>query len=500
MISSTGRITAGRDSWWGDSTTIARPNRWHDAYLRGVRGSDVFVVVASTIVGQLIRFGSHPLAPVGRLQVPLAAVSIVMIVGWLAVLNIAQTYDRRVIGSGAAEYVRVLRACCAFFGGLAVVDLLFNFSIARGYLAVVFPLGTLGLLMSRRGWRMWLSRSRRRGENLSRLAVVGDMASATPLIERVIRHPDLGYSVAGICLPLHNIDDAPSEIEVDGRSIPVLGGIDGAADMVVSSDIASVAVTSADVLGHRAMRELSWELEDSDTELLLAPALIDVAGPRLTMRPQAGLPLLHVDKPRYQGATKLLKQTFDKVLCLLILLAALPVLVICAVAIKLDNPGPVFYRAERIGVNNQPFRMWKFRSMVVGAHNMRAALASADEGNGVLFKMRDDPRVTRVGAILRRYSLDELPQLFNVLGGTMSLVGPRPPLRQEVETYDHVIVRRMLVRPGMTGLWQVSGRSDLSWEESVRLDLSYVENWTLLGDLMILWRTLRAVVSKSGAY
>ena len=160
----------------------------------------------------------------------------------------------------------------------------------------------------------------------------------------------------------------------------------------------------------------------------------------------------------------------------------------------------VFYRATRIGLNNQPFLMWKFRSMVVDADSMRASLAAVDEGAGVLFKVRDDPRVTRVGRFIRRYSLDELPQLFNVVDGSMSLVGPRPPLREEVEQYDGRVARRMLVKPGMTGLWQVSGRSDLSWEESVRLDLSYVENWSATQDLVILWRTARAVIGKDGAY
>jgi exopolysaccharide biosynthesis polyprenyl glycosylphosphotransferase len=210
--------------------------------------------------------------------------------------------------------------------------------------------------------------------------------------------------------------------------------------------------------------------------------------------------LLHVDKPRYQGATKLLKTTFDKVAATLLIVMLAPVMVACAIAIKLDSRGPIFYRAERMGVNNEPFLMWKFRSMVQNADTLRAGLADQNDGNAVLFKMRDDPRVTRVGRFLRRYSLDELPQLFNVIDGSMSLVGPRPPLRDEVESYDATVVRRMLVRPGMTGLWQVSGRSDLTWEDSVQLDLSYVENWSLAADLVILWRTARAVISSNGAY
>ncbi len=216
--------------------------------------------------------------------------------------------------------------------------------------------------------------------------------------------------------------------------------------------------------------------------------------------PVAGLPLLHIDKPAYEGANRFLKSAFDRSVTAVLLVLLSPVMLACAIAVKLSSPGPVFYRGERIGLGNVAFPMWKFRSMVVGADLQRATLADRDKGNDVLFKMADDPRVTRVGRVLRRYSLDELPQLFNVMGGSMSLVGPRPPLREEVETYDHIVTRRMLVKPGITGLWQVSGRSDLSWEESVRLDLTYVENWSIMQDIIILWRTARAVVSRDGAY
>lgn len=190
----------------------------------------------------------------------------------------------------------------------------------------------------------------------------------------------------------------------------------------------------------------------------------------------------------------------DRVGAAAILAALSPILIAVAIAIRLDSPGPIFYRATRIGLNNAPFSMWKFRSMVQDADALKDNLRALNEGSGVLFKMRDDPRITRVGAFIRRYSLDELPQLFNVVGGTMSLVGPRPPLPDEVERYDGRVARRMLVKPGMTGLWQVSGRSDLSWEESVRLDLSYVENWSIMQDALILWRTVKAVVAKDGAY
>ncbi|GAB91348.1 sugar transferase, partial [Gordonia rhizosphera] len=285
-----------------------------------------------------------------------------------------------------------------------------------------------------------------------------------------------------------------------GGSVPVLGTFDDVIQAVQKSDATTVAVTSAEALGHAAMQNLSWDLEGMDVDMLIAPGVNDVAGPRMMVRPVAGLPLLHIDKPRYEGANQFLKAAVDRMGAAVALLVLLPVFVVVATAIKVDSPGPVFYRATRVGLNNSGFRMWKFRSMAQGADSLRTSLQHRNEGAGILFKIRDDPRVTRVGAFIRRYSIDELPQLFNVLTGEMSLVGPRPPLPEEVGQYDGRVARRMLVKPGMTGLWQVSGRSDLSWEESVRLDLSYVENWSIMQDLVILWRTVKAVVAKEGAY
>jgi exopolysaccharide biosynthesis polyprenyl glycosylphosphotransferase len=228
--------------------------------------------------------------------------------------------------------------------------------------------------------------------------------------------------------------------------------------------------------------------------------MVDVAGPRLSMRPVAGLPLIHVEKPQYHGAQKFMKTGFDLVFASLALVAISPLMLAVAVAIKLTSKGPVFYKSERMGLDGRPFPMFKFRSMVVDADKQVASLMKSNEGAGVLFKMREDPRVTKVGRIMRKFSIDELPQFINVLRREMSVVGPRPPLRREVETYDGTVRRRLLVKPGITGLWQVSGRSDLSWEETVRLDLSYVENWSMTGDVLIIGKTLKAVVAGDGAY
>lgn len=261
-----------------------------------------------------------------------------------------------------------------------------------------------------------------------------------------------------------------------------------------------MAISNPEFLGADGMRHLAWELEASNTDMVVCPGVVDVAGPRLHISPVGGLPLLHVDKPQYRGARRAGKLTVDLGVACLATLMASPILLVLAVVVKMSSPGPVFYRSERIGLNGRPFRMLKFRSMVVDAEAQRSALMDANEGSGLLFKLRSDPRVTPVGRWMRRFSLDELPQLFNVLQGHMSVVGPRPPLPVEVAEYTSELHRRLMVKPGITGLWQVSGRSDLSWEESVRLDLYYVENWSMVQDLMIALRTVRAVLSSHGAY
>jgi exopolysaccharide biosynthesis polyprenyl glycosylphosphotransferase len=219
------------------------------------------------------------------------------------------------------------------------------------------------------------------------------------------------------------------------------------------------------------------------------------------MRPVAGLPLIHVEKPQYSGAKRFEKRLFDVVFSSTVLLCGLPVLLVVAIAVKFTSKGPIFYRSERIGLDGRAFEMIKFRTMVHGADALvdKLVALNVNEG-GVLFKMRSDPRVTPVGRFLRKHSIDELPQFINVLKRDMSVVGPRPPLATEVKTYDDYAKRRLLVRPGITGLWQVSGRSDLSWEDSVRLDLFYVENWSMIADLLIAVKTIKVVFSHSGAY
>jgi exopolysaccharide biosynthesis polyprenyl glycosylphosphotransferase len=326
--------------------------------------------------------------------------------------------------------------------------------------------------------------------------VVGDPAHVIELSHQLRREWYAGYTVVGACIPDALIAPVPQQLD----GVPVVGSFRRILDAAEAVSADTVAVTGSDELTGRRLRRLGWQMEGSGIALVLAPALTDVAGPRIHTRPVAGLPLIHVESPEFRGVRKALKGFVDRALALVALLLLSPVLLTIAIAIKLDSKGPVIFRQTRVGRGGDEFNVYKFRSMVVDADRMVDALAQYNETDGLLFKMRRDPRVTTVGALLRKWSLDELPQLWNVLAGDMSLVGPRPPLPTEVAWYDLDVARRLLVKPGMTGLWQVSGRSDLSFEDGIRLDLYYVENWSLASDLAILWKTVGAVVKRRGAY
>jgi exopolysaccharide biosynthesis polyprenyl glycosylphosphotransferase len=367
--------------------------------------------------------------------------------------------------------------------------------VARGLVVIALPLATALTLVWRYAHRQWLHRERSRGQFQQTTLLVGHRSAVAALDEQITREAYHGLRVIGCCLPSGHdtVTDA-------FQGLPVLGGLDEVAVAVAQYEVDTVAVLPCPELDGPALRRLGWELEDTQAELLLAPAVTEIVGSRVGIRPVSGLPLLHMERPELRGVRRLTKEAFDRVSATVGVLLLAPILVGIAVAVKASSRGPVLFRQERVGRDGRTFTMLKFRTMVVGADRMVDRLAAESDGNGVLFKKRADPRVTRVGRVLRRYSLDELPQLYNVLRGDMSLVGPRPPLQREVEQYGRDMHRRFLVKPGLTGLWQVSGRSDLSWDDSVRVDVRYVENWSLTFDFMILWKTVGAVVRGSGAY
>jgi exopolysaccharide biosynthesis polyprenyl glycosylphosphotransferase len=480
----------------------ARDHTWRRRYALRLMLTDLVVLLWVVFGVQIAWFGLETSdvrfdGDVQGLTLSYTTLSVIIIASWMAVLGIYGTRSYRVLGTGPQEYRLILDATIRLFGVLAIVAFLFRIEFARGYIMIAFPLGLLTLALSRWLWRQWLNAQRSRGEYSSRVLLIGSESSTDFLARELARQPSAGYHVVGACVPSGVIAST-----LPSTGTPVLGKLDDLQAAMRAVEADTIVITSNDELSAERIRELSWSLEPGRQHLVVAPSLTDIGGPRIHTRPVAGLPLIHVETPRYEGTKLFAKRAFDIVASALLLLVASPVLLAISMTIRLSTPGPVLFRQERVGINGRPFQMLKFRTMVTDAEALLLALQdqNRDAGNSVLFKMKDDPRVTPVGRFLRRYSLDELMQLVNVLNGSMSLVGPRPPLAREVETYETKVHRRFLVKPGITGLWQVSGRSNLSWEDSVRLDLYYVENWSIVGDLVILWKTARAVVAREGAY
>jgi exopolysaccharide biosynthesis polyprenyl glycosylphosphotransferase len=472
-----------------------RRRTWDVKYLAAITVTDIAIVVATLFFTQTIRFGLDSVENVQE-SPTLSLLSAGLAVVWLLALWLNKSRDRRIIGIGATEYSRVISASALVFGLLAVVSYIGKLELARGYLILALPLGLAGLLIGRLSWRRCLVALRRHGRCLMGAIVIGTQADVGRVVAQLRAQTKAGYKAIGVALT-----DRPA-ISVVEESLRTVPRIESASvpELVRRSRTRAVMIAGELPGGRAQIRLLGWELENSRAELILVSQLTDVAGPRLHLRPVEGLPLVHVDLPQYSGVSHTLKRAFDVVLSMAALLVLAIPMAVLALAVKLNSPGPVIFRQERVGVRCSRFVMYKFRSMVSDAEARLAELEENNEGNGLLFKMKEDPRVTRVGAFMRRYSLDELPQFWNVLTGGMSLVGPRPPLPVEADQYEHQVARRLLIKPGITGLWQVSGRSDLPWEESVRLDLYYVENWSLAGDIRILARTFKAVLKPEGAY
>ncbi|QGN59135.1 sugar transferase [Nostocoides sp. HKS02] len=466
-----------------------RRSTWDVHYRRRAFFGDL---VVATIAGVVASFSVALDNPVG-LRV---ALLVVVPVAWVATLALVHGYERRYLGSGPEEYRAVVRSSVILVGVAALVSYALRWDAPRDVVVVVTSLlAALGLCV-RHGLRRDLYRRRAEGLETQATVIIGNARSVVPMIREIRRAPDQGLRVVAACVSgLDLSGDGPSEVE----GVPVFGYPDEAMSAVDLFDAEVVAVSSDPDLHGPELRRLAWSLEEREVDLVVSPGLLGVAGPRLSIRPTAGMPLLHVERPVMSGGRRVVKAVVDRVLTVTLALLALPVLLVVAVAIRLDTPGPVFFRQKRVGAQGREFAMVKFRTMCVDAESRLAAL-QADAGNDVLFKMKSDPRVTRVGRVLRRFSIDELPQLINVARGEMSLVGPRPPLMREVDAYEPDAVRRLRVKPGLTGLWQVSGRSDLSWDESLRLDLWYVDNWCLVLDLQILFRTAKAVFRGAGAY
>jgi exopolysaccharide biosynthesis polyprenyl glycosylphosphotransferase len=466
---------------------------WLPRYVRILVFLDLFAVLAAAIVALLVRFGRGA-GEVGGISY--SAIAVLLPVAWLACLAFSRCYERRFLGSGPQEFQRVFNASIRLTAVVALIAYATKLDIARGFVAIALPLGALLLLLGRLVARTVLQSRRRKGGCSHRVVVVGTYRHVQELVERLRKEPTAGLQVVGACVP-----GGHDEVDMgDSPPVPVLGPWTAVLQVLTDVRADTVAVTASPGLQGESLRRLSYDLEGTPVDLLVAPALTNVTGTRISIRPVAGLPLLHLDEPELSGVRTVIKAAFDRTASLLGLLVVLPLLLGIALAIRVTSPGPALFKQIRIGRNGASFKVWKFRSMHVDAEARLEELRERNEHDGVLFKVRDDPRITPLGRWLRKYSLDELPQLVNVVKGDMSLVGPRPPLPTEVERYVGHTRRRLLVKPGITGLWQVSGRSDLSWEDTVRLDLQYVENWSLGLDLSVLAKTILTVVKGNGAY
>ena len=417
-----------------------------------------------------------------------------IVLAWLVILGAQGAYSMRQFGAGAEEFRAVLMASVITAGTVGMFCYLVQLPLSRGFVLLTFLIGTPALLVERYAVRKVVHRLRIRGRLVRRVVAVGGPAGVAEVVSVLDRERYVGYRVVGACVP-SDMTVAPGML-----GVPVMGGISDIRQVCDQVGADTVLVARGGYTSSSELRRIAWALEGGSIELIVVPSLTDIAGPRISMRPVAGLPLLHVEQPQAGEAGGVSKRIFDVVTALLVLVLLSPLMLVVAAVVKLYDGGPVFFRQPRVGRDGTTFGMLKFRSMVVDAEQRLAELQDRNESDGVLFKIKVDPRVTPFGRYLRRFSIDEIPQLFNVLTGQMSLVGPRPPLSSEVDRYGEDVHRRLKVRPGMTGLWQVSGRSELSWTESVRLDLYYVDNWSMMSDLVIMAKTVRAVLRSSGAY
>ena len=472
-------------------TTTDRASRLHSVSL--LTGAfDAIVVVIAILLAVLLRFGAEDKAVAGLGATDYSLFSVALGAVWIASLVLAGAYRRELFGVGVEEFRCIARATFWAFGAIAIVSLLLRLDIARGYLAIAFPLGLTLLLLERALVRQWLVRQRTTGRFTERALILGTPLEVRYAATALARNPAAGYRTALVSV----IGDGdPRFTLADGSEVDNLDDVADLAALDGTIDVLIIAGQSA--VPRSELRRIGWQLEGTHIGLALASSMTDVAGPRIHRRAIEGLPLMSVEPPSYSGTKFMVKRTLDILISGVALVVLSPVFLVVGLLIFFEDRGPILFRQVRVGVNGQLFRISKFRSMSTDAETR----LSEFEGAGTpVWKLKEDPRVTRVGRFIRTYSLDELPQLFDVLIGTMSMVGPRPQQPSEVETYAVHMHRRLNVKPGITGPWQVGGRSNLSWDQTVQKDLYYVENWSVVGDLIIMLKTVRAVLARDGAY
>ncbi len=475
---------------------LSRSRNWYDRYHIALCASDAVAITTAVVATYMWRFGERLHVSVADTALPYVVVAASIALLWWLVLTARDTRARGVVGGGLEEYRRVINASLYAFAGIAIAAYLMGAEISRQFFLVLLPLGTFLVLFGRWASRQVLHRRRAMGGAFTPTIVVGATDAVRDVVRDLRRNGNAGYRPVAVALRQSESNTAIMA-SPEMADLPV---IDLASIVRHVAEHRVRAVVVAPGLPGPVVRQLAWQLENSLVRLMFVPSLVDVAGPRMTVHQMQDLSLVSVDLPKYSGWNHALKRAFDLVFSIVALVLLTPVLVVVAVLVKSEDGGPVIFRQERIGANGEPFVIHKFRTMCVDAEARIDAMIVAAGGQALLFKVEDDPRITKIGKVLRKFSLDELPQFWTVLRGGMSIVGPRPQVAREVAEYSNAAQRRLLIKPGITGLWQVNGRSSLSVEDSIRFDLRYVENWSLIGDLTIILRTVRVVLHSSGAY
>jgi exopolysaccharide biosynthesis polyprenyl glycosylphosphotransferase len=464
---------------WGTGST----DEWKSTLTIRLWLTDLFAILLAVFVGLVIRYHSFWQDGLSEFELLMLLYGFLIVVIWLAALQFTKSREITILGFGADEYRRVVSASVLVFASIAIFSYVFKLEISRGFILIALVLGLIFLFISRRTLRRRLSKAREQGRYMSRVLLL--QGSGQDHVEsRLSASVYSGMKVV-------------SRIQIDNLMEFNLDNISSEA-LKEKCDVILVS-QSADVSAYE-LRKLGWALENSKIRLVVAPAVTEIAGPRLKVSNVEGLPLLHVEQPSFSGPAQFTKRLVDIFGSTLGLIVLAPIFLFIAIIIKSFDGGSVLYIQNRIRQSNNVFGVYKFRTMTTGAHELRDEVMKQTGKDLRLAKDPNDPRITKPGKFLRRWSIDELPQLINVFKGEMSLVGPRPPLAEEVEQYKSAEKRRLLVKPGLTGLWQVSGRSELDWEDAVRLDLYYVENWSLTLDFLIMLRTVAAVFRGEGAY
>jgi len=484
-----------KQGWISSDRHRDRPHHRRDplrVYAVRAVALDVVAIIIAAAIGFVLRWTIPYNLDISDYTYVLFA--LVVVISWIGALLVRGAYDTRVLGVGSEEFKRVLTASGAVFAAVAIVAFAFKLDLSRGFVLITFVAGIVLLLTVRWSLRAWLRNERRYGHFLHRTVVIGAGSRSEAIIDLLDRDPVAGFTVVDV-IPEPAGD--PETGTVDDPSLE--SWLDEVMARISIVDADTVAVADSPNLGQRVIKKLAWRLEGPRVDLLVAPTLGDFAGPRVTMRMQADLPLIHLDEPQLTGSKRVIKRGLDVVFGVLLAILFLPFMVIAAIGTFISSRGPVLYRQQRIGRGGETITVTKFRTMYVGSDKHRNDVIGMPDER-IYERYKNDPRITPFGRVLRRWSIDEMPQIFNVLGGSMSLVGPRPVLLDEIPLFEDDDHRRHLTKPGLTGLWQVSGRKAVDWDERMRMDLDYVEHWSPALDLVIVAKTVKVVVTGKGAY